>query len=39
MMLTAAFGKRLPKNSITAAPKSGTKGISQIRSKKFINFP
>jgi hypothetical protein len=38
-MLIAAFGSLLPKKSIMAAPKSGTKGISQIRSKKFINFP
>src|ERR1039458_378559 len=36
MRLMAVCGRRRPKKSITAAPMSGTSGISQMRSRKFI---
>src|SRR4051812_19469257 len=33
---TTAFGRRLPRKSITAAPARGIRGMSQMRSRKFI---
>src|SRR5215510_5128005 len=36
---TAAFGIRLPNRPLMTKPAAGNKGISQMRSRKFMRLP
>src|SRR4029453_11186968 len=39
IVATIVLGMRLPKIPLTANPAAGKRGISQIRSRKFIPLP
>src|SRR5262247_2199234 len=36
---TAAFGMRLPNSPLMTKPAAGNRGISQMRSRKFMRLP